>query len=82
MNETVRFHAVVTIYKQNNTASIEPLLAMLKNEESVRIKNKVAEGILRLGWSVPSELRDEFREALRDAYEYTLTSDGHVKKAS
>jgi hypothetical protein len=78
----VRFHAVVTIYDQNDQASLEPLLAMLKNEESVRIKNKVAEGMRQLGWSVPDELRDELRDALRDAYEYTVTADGHIKKAS
>jgi hypothetical protein len=82
VNETVRFHAVVTIYDQNDQASLEPLLAMLKNEESVRIKNKVAEGMRQLGWSVPDELRDELRDALRDAYEYTVTADGHIKKAS
>jgi hypothetical protein len=81
VNDTVRFHAVETTFKQASPASLPPLVGMMKNEEAVRIKNKVAEGILRQDWTVPEALRDEFRDALRDAYEYAMTDSGKVKKA-
>ncbi len=81
VNDTVRFHAVETTFKQGNEASLPALVEMMKNEEAVRIKNKVAEGLIRLGWTVPEALREELRDALRDAYEYTMTDSGQVKKA-
>jgi hypothetical protein len=80
-NETVRFHAVETTFKQNNHESLSPLVAMLKEEESVRVKNKVAEGLLRLGWTVPEALRNDFREGFRDVYEFRATADGKVQRA-
>ncbi len=81
VNDTVRFHAVETTFKQDSPTSLPPLVGMMKNEEAVRIKNKVAEGLMRLDWTVPEELREEFRDALRDAYEYAMTDGGKVKKA-
>lgn len=82
VNETVRFHAVKTIFAQHNQESLEPLLKMLEAEESVRIKNKVAEGMLQQGWTVPSELRDRLRSALRDSSGFTVDADGKVAKSS
>jgi HEAT repeat protein len=80
VNETVRFHAVETTFKQGNTVSIAPLVAMAKNDESVRIKNKVAEGLFRNGWTIPEELRGDFQQALQATQEYSMSSDGEVKK--
>lgn len=82
VNETVRFHAVETVYAQKNPESIGELVAMAKREESVRVKNKVAEGMIRLGWRIPEPLREEFRAALQDAYEFAMSADGEVKKVS
>jgi len=81
VNETVRFHAVETSYKQGNPATMPALVSLMKCEESVRIKNKVAEGLIRLGWTVPAELREEFAAALVDAYEYRMDENGKVSKA-
>jgi hypothetical protein len=80
-NETVRFHAVETTFKQGNPESLEHLVAMLRDEESVRVKNKVAEGLVRLGWTVPEGLRSDFLEGMRDVYEYRATADGKVVRA-
>jgi HEAT repeat protein len=80
-NETVRFHAVATTFTQGNRESIAPLVALLKNEESIRIKNKICEGFLTLGWTVPSDLRADFLESLSDVHEYRATSDGKVQRA-
>jgi HEAT repeat protein len=81
VNETVRFHAVETTFKQDNPASIAPLVAMLASEESVRVKNKVAEGMMRLGWRVPGELLDDLRQGMRDVHEFRVTTEGGIARA-
>jgi len=81
VNETVRFHAVETVFRQSNPASLPALVAMAKVEESVRVINKVCDGLVRQGWTVPAELRDALGEALRNTSEYSMTSDGEVRKA-
>ena len=80
VNETVRFHAVQTTFHQDNEASLPALVELCKNEESVRIKNKVCDGIEQKGWKIPEDLREEFKAALRDVTEYRMASDGTVKK--
>src|SRR5690606_7864009 len=81
VSETDRFHAVQTTFAQNNPASLGPIVAMLEEEESVRIKNKAAEGISERGWVIPEELRDRFKAAMADVYEYRITPDFRVEKA-
>jgi HEAT repeat protein len=81
VNETVRFHAVQTLFAQGDRASMPALIAMLSKEESARIKNKVADGMMKLGWVAPSELREEFRRAMHSAYEYRVRPDGGVERA-
>lgn len=80
VNETVRFHAVQTAFVQDNIASLEPMVKMLAEEESVRVKNKVAEGVRERGWVIPEPLREGFATAMRDVYEYRLTHDFRVEK--
>ena len=81
MNETVRFHAVQTTFAQGNPDSLKPLVAFLQDEESVRIKNKVCEGVNKARWKIPAALREDWKEGMRDVYEWKTTSDGLVKKA-
>ena len=81
VDETVRFHAVQTVFEQGDEASIAALVKMLKNEESVRIKNKVADCLSKHSWKVPSELLDEFRTGMQDAYELAVQDDGSIRKA-
>lgn len=81
VNETVRFHAIKTICAQHNAESVEPIVKMLEAEESVRVKNKAAEGMAQQAWTVPPELRDKAREALRDS-SYTVNAEGKVVKSS
>jgi hypothetical protein len=80
VNETVRFHAVQTTFAQNNTVSLPALVKLLEAEESVRVKNKVAEGLLFRGWVIPPELRDVTRTALRDTGGYGVGGDGKVTR--
>ena len=82
VNETVRFHAVQTTFEQDSEASVPALVAMMENEESVRVKNKVCEGIVSKGWTIPSEHRDTCAEAMSDVYEYKFdTKSGKLRKA-
>ncbi len=80
VNETVRFHAVHTLFDQADVAAIPALVTLLGDEESVRIKNKVAEGFVRLGWRVPETLHAAFRSGLADSYQFRMRDDGGVDK--
>jgi HEAT repeat protein len=80
VNETVRFHAVQTTFAQNNAACIPSLVKLLEAEESVRIKNKVAEGLSFRSWTIPEELREKTGAALRDTSGYSVGADGKIKK--
>jgi HEAT repeat protein len=80
VNETVRFHAVQTTFAQGDEGSVPALVKLLQAEESVRVKNKVAEGLRAQGWLIPSELREVTRQALRDTEQYSVDSDGKVTK--
>ena len=44
---------------------------MAEEEESVRIKNKVAAGLVERDWAIPTEQQQPLREALRDS-KYTV----------
>lgn len=82
VNETVRFHAVQTTFAQGNAESVPALVKLLAAEESVRIKNKVADLMIFRGWAIPSELREKTNEALRDAGGYGVGADGRIQKRS
>ncbi len=82
VNETVRFHAVATTFAQNERETIPELVKLLEAEESVRVKNKVAEGLSFREWAIPEELRDAVAKALRETGGYRLGSDGKVGKAA
>ncbi len=78
VNETVRFHAAESVFAHGDAVSVGELCKMLVAEESVRVKNKVAEGFLRLGWVVLAEQRDAVAKALRDTESYRLDASGKV----
>lgn len=80
VNETVRFHAVDAIVAQGDEAALEPLLDLCEREESVRVKNRVAEGLERQAWTIPEPLRDKARESLQDCYQFVVDEGGRVRK--
>jgi HEAT repeat protein len=71
--ETVRFTAANTVFAVKDAASVPALVAMLEAEESLRVKNRVAQGLAEHGWTIPAELADACRASLPPGY--TLTSD-------
>ncbi len=77
-SEAIRFVAVATIFAQEDPASVGPLTKALAAEESVRVKNRLLEGLAARGWTVPEELREQARAALSPPF--MLDPQGKVKR--
>src|SRR5688572_10503885 len=75
VNEAVRFHASGTLFAIGNPESAEPLLTALAEEESLRVKNRIARGLEQAGWTLPEKLVASAQAALPPGY--TLR-DGRV----
>lgn len=78
VNDQSKFNAVVAVLAQNDAASIQPLLNLLLDEESVRIRTKIATGISERGWEVPDDQREPVRKALPP--EFSVDGSGFIKK--
>lgn len=76
--EEARYRAVQTILAQKEPDSLGKILERFLDEESVRIKNKILDGVSALGWEVPEEQRDPVRKAL--PYEYGIDGGGKITK--
>ncbi len=77
VNETVRFHAVQTVFRQKNEASLALFLDMAEREESVRVKNKIAAGLVEHKWTVPAAIHGRWSDTLRDT-KYVLKSGANT----
>lgn len=64
MSEPVRFTSVTTLFAINDPSSVGTLVAALEQEESLRVKNRIAQGLAERGWEVPAELRAACKSAL------------------
>ena len=78
VNETARFHAVATTFAQEDTAAIPALLRTLANEESFRVKNKLADGFVSRSWLVPEDQRETTRKVLPPGY--SIDATGKINK--
>lgn len=78
VNEPARFHAASTLLAQDAPGSSEALGRALLDEESVRVRVRIAEGLAGRGWPLPAEQRDALRKALPAPY--TLDGAGRVIK--
>jgi HEAT repeat protein len=77
VNETVRFHAVVTTFAMNDERSVVALVEALEQEESLRVKNRIASGIADKGWKVPGDIAAKLKAALPPGF----TFDGERVRA-
>ena len=77
-SDPARFNAVVALVMQADERSLEPLIKLLLDEESTRIRTKIANGLIELGWAIPDEQRDPVRKVLPP--EFTVDGSGLVKK--
>ena len=78
VNEPARFHAASTLLAQGDAAAAPALVNLLIEEESVRIRNRVAEGLASRGWTVVADQRDAARKALPPPF--TVDGAGRVMK--
>jgi hypothetical protein len=73
-----RFLAVGTVLSQDDPAVVGALLDVLEVEESVRVKNKILDGIRARAWSVPEERQAAVRKVLPGGY--TIDAEGALHK--
>jgi hypothetical protein len=77
-SEAIRFVTVATVFAQESTESVGALSNALVNEESMRVKARIAEGLAARAWPTPAELRDKVRAALPP--QFALDTQGAVKR--
>ena len=63
-SEPVRFAAVTTVFAAGMAESVPALIAALEEEESLRVKNRIAQGLADRQWTVPDELVSACDQAL------------------
>ena len=63
-DERVRFNTVATLFSQDDEESLEDILQALANEESVRVKNRIVDGLMAHSWRVPEGLHAKVSAAL------------------
>jgi HEAT repeat protein len=78
VNEPSRFHAVNALFAQGDAAAVPALLKVLVEEESVRVRTKIAEGLAAKAWDIPADQREGVARALPGTY--TVDAKGHVIK--
>jgi HEAT repeat protein len=67
-SEPVRFAAATTLFELNMPESVTSLVAALETEESLRIKNRICQGLADRQWPVPSEQLATTGQALPPDY--------------
>lgn len=78
VNEPSRFHAVTALLAQGDPATLPALLKLLVDEESVRVRAKVAEGLAARGWEIPEADRQAVARTL--PFPHVIDARGHVTK--
>ncbi len=67
-SEPVRFAAATTLFALGLEESVPSLVAALETEESLRIKNRIAQGLLDRRWAIPDEQLATCKQALPTDY--------------
>jgi hypothetical protein len=78
VNEPARFHAVSALLAQEDEAAAPALAHLLGDEESVRVRNRIADGLATQGWLVPADERAAVQKALPPAF--ALEASGKIAK--
>lgn len=78
VNEPARFHAVATLVAQDDPSAVAPLLKLALEEESVRVRNRIADGLVVRGWIVPESDRGAVRDVLPPAF--AMDAAGRIVK--
>jgi hypothetical protein len=78
VNEPARFHASCTLLAQDDPAAAGPLAKVLLEDESVRVRTKVAEGLAARAWPLPADQRPAVQKVLPSGF--TLDAQGRLTK--
>jgi HEAT repeat protein len=78
VNEPSRFHAVSALFAQSDAAALPALLKLLVDEESVRVRTKIVEGLVAQGWEIPGDQREAASRAMPGGY--TVDARGRAVK--
>jgi HEAT repeat protein len=78
VNEPARFHAASTLVAQGDAEAVGALAKLIVDEESVRVRTKVAEGLAARAWPLPEDTRSAVRNVLPAGY--TLDGAGRITK--
>jgi HEAT repeat protein len=68
VNESVRFHAAGTIFSMGNSEAISSLVDALAQEESLRVKNRIARGLEQAGWELSADIAERCEQGLPPGY--------------
>lgn len=68
VNENVRFHAAGTVFAAEQAASVPVFVDALVEEESLRVKNRIAGGLAQRQWEIPEGLRAKCAAALPEGF--------------
>jgi hypothetical protein len=78
VNEPARFHAVAATFAQKDPEAVKALLDAMIEEESVRVRNKISDGLLAAGWEIPDERREAVRKVLPP--QFGIDGEGKITK--
>jgi hypothetical protein len=78
VNEPARFHAASTVLAQEDAAVLPALVKLMLDEESVRVRTRVAEGLVARAWPLAEADRAGVRKVLPAAY--AVDNAGRVTK--
>jgi HEAT repeat protein len=70
-SEPVRFTAATALLELNMAESVTSLVAALETEEALRIKNRIAQGLVERKWPVPDEMLATCKQALPEDFKLT-----------
>jgi HEAT repeat protein len=76
VNEPARFHAASTLLAHGDADALPALVKLLADEESVRVRTKVAEGLAARGWRIADGDRPAIRKVLPPPF--AVAADGKV----
>ncbi|HEY3822075.1 MAG TPA: HEAT repeat domain-containing protein [Polyangiaceae bacterium] len=78
VNEPARFHAAAALLAQEDAETVPALAHLLGDEESVRVRNKIAEGLAARAWPIPADEREAVSKSLPPAF--SLDASGRIVK--
>jgi len=78
VNETARFHAVGATLFQDDAESIDKLVEIFCDEESVRIRARICDGFISRKWLVPVATHTEFKKSIPS--DFTLDAEGLLRR--